>query len=207
MEKNMPAYFSIHSIIRNTNGHNGMYADFINALHEEGFKFVSGGWEFFDESLDQIIDWNEKKLEERFGLGFDEHYSNDYRQIFFDYHGFSEVRMFITYETEHDEFIFTIIFPEDELLKWDKGKVTYDPNILEDIKKLITDLWDCEYIFAIQTTLELSGDITHIDELVKGISPSIVPFAIIPQEYINYSLSENNIVCDVPREGVLIQCL
>ena len=85
--------------------------------------------------------------------------------------------------------------------------MTYDPDILEDIRKLITDLWNCEYISAIQTTLELSGDIAHIDELEKGIMPSIVPFAIIPKEYINYSFDENDIVCDVAREGVLIQCL
>ncbi len=203
----MPAYFSINISIKSDDIYEGIYSDFVDTLQKEGLKFQSGTWEFMDESLDSIIKWNEQKLKERFHLGYDEHYSNDYRQIFLDYHGFSEVRFFIIYSKEHDEFVFTMIIPEDELLKWDSGRVTYDPEILNDIKKLITNIWNFEYVSAIQTTLELSGEITYTDELERGVMPSIVPLAIIPKAYVNDDFDENDKVCDVSREGILIECL
>lgn len=201
----MPAYFSIDLSIKNTDIYEGVYTDFITNLQKEGFRFISGSWEFFDEPIERIIEWNEKKLNENVELAVNEHCSNDYRQIVFDYHNFSEVRMFIVRVEEHNEYVFTIIIPEDELFRFDNGKVTYDPNILTDIKTLITNLWNNKYISAIQTTLELSGEIAHIDELESGVLPSSVPFSIVPKKHINYGIDENYKVYDVARDGVLIE--
>ncbi len=206
-EKKMPAYFSIDISIRGADGYNGMYADFIDVLQKEGIKFVSGSWEFMDEPLDSIISWNEKKLMDKFELGYDEHFSNDYRQIFLDFHGFSEVRSFIMYLTEYDEYKFSIIIPEDELLKWDNGRVTYDPDILEDLKKVITNIWEWKCVAAIQTTLELSGDITHIEELEIGDRPSIMPLCAIPKSFMKFELEENDKAIDINRQGMLIESI
>ena len=203
----MPAYFSIDISIKGNDRYDGMYSDFIDILQKEGLKYLSGTWEFMDESLESIINRNEKKLKEKFELGYDEDYSNDYRQILLDYHGFSEVRFFIIYSKEHDEFVFSIIIPEDELLKWDSNRVTYDPEILSDLKKLIVNIWNFEIVSAIQTTLELSGGITYVDELERGVMPSIVPLAIIKKACVDYDFGENDKLCDVNRDGILIECL
>ncbi|WP_051201177.1 hypothetical protein [Butyrivibrio sp. XPD2002] len=204
-EKKMPAYFSIAISIKGADRYDGMYADFIDILQNAGMKFVSGTWEFMDEPLDSIIAWNEKKLIDKFELGYDEHYSNDYRQVFLDFHGFSEVRSFIMYLKEYDEFVFSIIIPEDELLKWDNGRVTYDPDIIQDLKMVISDIWKWECVSAIQTTLELSGDITHIMELENGVKPSILPLCVIPKEFMKYNLDENDKAVEIHRNGVLIE--
>ena len=138
----MPAYFSINISVKNNDIYDGMYADFLNIIQKEGLNFVSGSWEFIDEPLDKIIEWNEAKISQRFALGKNEHNSNNYRQIFLDYHGFSEVRLFIIYDKQHEELVFTIIIPEDELLKLNNGAVVYDPAILKDLRTVITNIWN-----------------------------------------------------------------
>ncbi|WP_026526669.1 hypothetical protein [Butyrivibrio sp. VCD2006] len=200
----MPAYFSIDISINKSDRYDGMFTDFIDIIQKEDLRFISGGWEFFDETLEQIIAWNEKKLKKNFELGYREHYSSDYRQIFLDYNNFSEVRAYI--HCYDDEFVFTILIPEDELLQWGNGKGNYDPRKISNIKKLIVTLWDWECVSAIQTTLELSGDITKLDDLKLGNMPSIVPFAIIPEEWNNYNFDERFNITKLNRNGILIEC-
>ena len=160
----MPAYFSINISVKNNDIYDGIYADFLDIIQKEDLKFISGSWEFIDEPLEKIIEWNDSKINQRFVLEPSEHYSNNYRQILLDYHGFSEVRLFIIYDKGHEELVFTIIIPEDELLKLNNGAITYDPEMLQDLKRVILDIWNWNCVSAIQTTLELSGDITYIDE-------------------------------------------
>ncbi len=201
----MPAYFSIDVSIRKKDMYEGIYADFIELLQEEGLKFAGGYMEFMDESLEEIISWNEKKLMEDFVIGDDEHYSHDYRQACFDYRGFSEVRMFILNVTEDDEFNFIIAIPEDELIQLKDGKFSYKPDIMADIKQLIIKIWDLESVAAIQTTLELSGETTSVNDLEKGKSPMIVPFAIIPEMCMNADPGEGISVTHIAGDGILLE--
>ncbi len=201
----MPAYFSIDISIRKKDIYEGIYEDFIGLLQEEGLRFAGGYMEFMDESLEEIIDWNEKKLLEDFAIGENEHYSNDYRQACFDYHGLSEVRMFILNVTEDDEFNFIIVVPEDELIQLKDGKFSYKPEIMEKIKQLIMKIWDFESVAAIQTTLELSGETTSVNDLEKGAAPMIVPFAVIPKGWMNDDLGEGISVTPIAGDGVLLE--
>jgi hypothetical protein len=201
----MPAYFSIDVSIRKKDIYEGIYADFIGLLLEEGLRFAGGYMEFMDESLEEIIDWNEKKLLEDFAIGENEHYSNDYRQACFDYRGFSEVRMFILNATEDDEFNFIIAIPEDELIQLKDGKFSYKPDAMADIKQIIVKIWGLECVAAIQTTLELSGETTSVNDLEKGKSPMIVPFAIIPEKCMNADLGDRVSITYIAGEGVLLE--
>ncbi|WP_026525132.1 hypothetical protein [Butyrivibrio sp. MB2005] len=201
----MPAYFSIDISIRKKDIYEGIYADFIGLLQEEGLRFAGGYMEFMDETLEEIISWNEEKLLEDFSIGVDEHYSHDFRQVCFDYHGLSEVRMFILNVTEDDEFNFIIIVPEDELIQLKDGKFSYKPAIMEDLKQLIVKIWDFESVAAIQTTLELSGETTSVNDLEKGARPMIVPFAVIPKGWMNDDLGEGISVTPIAGDGVLLE--
>ena len=206
-EKKMPAYFSIDISIKGDDIYDGIYSDLLDILRKENLNFQSGVWEFIDEPFDKIITWNEQKISQRFELSYDEKKANDYRQIFLDYNGFSEVRLIIMYDGRHDEFIFSIIMLEDELLQWDNGALTYNPHILQDLRKIITNIWNWKCVSAIQTTLELSGNISSIEDLEKGNKPSVFPFAVIPTTYIKYNFSDKEKVNYICRDGVFIECL
>ena len=59
---------------------------------EAGMKFQSGYWGFEEDSLEEATEWNQRKLEEDFNLGFTEHHSHDYKQVIYKFGGYSEVR-------------------------------------------------------------------------------------------------------------------
>ena len=201
----MPAYFSIDISIRKKDIYEGIYADFIDLLQVQGLKFAGGYREFMDETLEEIISWNEEKLLEDFSIGVDEHYSHDFRQVCFDYRSFSEVRMFILNVKEDDEFNFIIIIPEDELIQVKDGRFSYKPEIMADLKQLIVKIWDFESVAAIQTTLELSGETTSINDLEKGALPMIVPFAVIPQKCMTSDYGDGISITHLAGDGVLLE--
>lgn len=66
-----------------------------------------------DLGLEEVIDWNQGKLDQGFKLSRNEDVSNDYRQIHLSGHPFSECRLFIL--TEADAIAFHCIVPEDEI--------------------------------------------------------------------------------------------
>lgn len=80
--------------------------------------------------MKDIISWNEKKLQSDFHLGFDEDFSNDFRQVYLDYHDFSQVRFFVLNLEEHDELYFEIIIPEADLIVNQPGTVLFDSRLL-----------------------------------------------------------------------------
>jgi len=66
-----------------------------------------------DLSMEQIIEWNQQKLNEDFKLGYDEDVSNDYRQVLFSVPPFTECRVFILNGSEWVSF--HCIVPECEI--------------------------------------------------------------------------------------------
>ena len=113
--------------------------------------------------------------------------------------------MFILNVTEDDEFNFIIAIPEDELIQLKDGKFSYKPDLMADIKQLIIKIWDLESVSAIQTTLELSGETTSVNDLEKGKSPMIVPFAIIPEKCMNADFGHGISVTHIAGDGVLLE--
>ena len=88
----MPAYFSLTFELKKT--HDAIGA-FCRALIHSGLTFKSGYWGFENDSFEDMIQWNQKKLDENFELGEKEHHSHDYKQFVFDYFDFSEFILFI----------------------------------------------------------------------------------------------------------------
>ena len=201
----MPAYYSISISIKKKNKYDCLFEDFINILKSKGFVYKSGFWGFEDNTLDEIISWNTDKLNSDFELGDDENYLHDYKQICWNYQSFSEVRLFIFNIQKKDSFSFNIIIPEDDFIKFKRGTAKYDPQVISVLKQLACDIWQWEYVDAIQTSLELSDGDVSFDKIEKGELPSAEPFAIIPAVFWNGSDDREYNVTAIQRGGALIE--
>lgn len=80
----MPAYFSMTTQIRAERLTDSYVEQMYSSIMELGYSFKSGFWFHQDAAYEEIVDWNQKKLEQGFRLGYTEHGSHDYMQILFD---------------------------------------------------------------------------------------------------------------------------
>ena len=90
----MPAYFNLSLEFERENLYLDFMEDFFEFLEQTGLRYLSGYWGAEKNSGDEIIRWNQSKLEQDFQLGFTEHYSHDYKQVLYSFRGYSEVRGF-----------------------------------------------------------------------------------------------------------------
>ncbi|MCI9384664.1 MAG: hypothetical protein HFI24_10755 [Lachnospiraceae bacterium] len=109
----MPAYFSITFEL---NKGRDAIDSFCKTLIHSGLVFKSGYWGFENDSFDDIITWNQNRLDKNFQLGYTEHHSHDYKQMLFDYFNFSEVRLFVMNNRKERTFSFELIVPDQESL-------------------------------------------------------------------------------------------
>ena len=149
-------------------------------IKHAGLEFKGGLKGYENESMEDIMDWNQKKLEEDFELGYDEDASNDYKQMRFEYDGFSEVRGFIMNEEPiRGEYIFTLLIPQEEVhVEGD----TYKKEAVEKLKAIATKLWILPKARTMQTELELGEGITTEMDIRDGAAPSACPFAIVSEK-------------------------
>lgn len=161
-------------------------ADFMRVLQKEGMEFKSGYWDYEEETLEEILAWNTEMLMEDEESGMGEKHSRNYKQICFDYHGFSEVRLFIINSGGSDYFNIYLIIPEDDLLTWTKGRVSYDMSSIRDLEKLACQIWSMEAVEVIQTELEITEEYASPEEIAAGREPSMLPFAIMHEKYFRY---------------------
>ncbi|MBQ3111059.1 MAG: hypothetical protein IJC69_07965 [Clostridia bacterium] len=200
----MPAYFSLQAVFNRKDIHPAFVRDFYNHLFKCDLKFKSGFLDAQGLSFAEIVDWNQHKLENNFRLGMDEHHSNDYKQILFDFCEFSEVRGYwLNNYPSDDEFTFSIIVPESELVE------SYATNPLttnEEIKKLETlaiSMWDFDAMQSIHASWE-SGFGALSPAQNKGL-PIADPFVIVPEEYAKMFPKGIFIQTEISRNGVFLK--
>ncbi|MBP5580323.1 MAG: hypothetical protein J6X85_00765, partial [Ruminococcus sp.] len=145
-----------------------------------GLGFKGGLNSYENESIEDIMEWNQKKLEEDFELGYDEDASNDYKQMRFEYDGFSELRGFIMNESPiRGEYTFTLLIPQEEVhVEGD----TYKKEAVEKLKAIASKLWILPKTRTMQTELELGEGITPEMDIKEGAAPSACPFAIVSEK-------------------------
>ena len=178
----MPAYFSVE--FHYTKKDIGNISEIYNALLACGLKFKSGYYESENDSWNDIITWNQNKLDDDFELGYEEHYIHDYKQVLFDFYDFSEVRLFILNVNGADEISFHLIVPENDLI----GKANLCDTMLQAdkmklLEQLAIDMWGYGGICSIQTGWEGSKCGISMDDIINGIEPIVEPFAIIPRHF------------------------
>src|SRR6266404_865946 len=92
----MPAYTTVRFQF-GKESRDALVRSFYKAFTSEGLAFSRvHAWGCRpDLTLDDIIEWNQQKLDEDFELGYDEDVSHDYRQVLLADHPFSECRVYI----------------------------------------------------------------------------------------------------------------
>ena len=201
----MPAYFSL-TFELNKNHH--AIRDFCETLIRSGLVFKGGYWGFENDSFEDIITWNQKKLDENFQLGYTEHHSHDYKQMLFDYFDFSEVRLFVMNNRKKRTFTFELIVPEYDLLicteeKEGKYSVQLKSERMEQLKSVAKKIWVGTAVLAIQTGWELSDLPPLAEKIARGMKPQTEPFCIINSS----SLEKEPILVYeyMERSGVLME--
>lgn len=178
----MPAYFSVE--FHYTKKDIGNISEIYNALLACGLKFKSGYYESENDSWNDIITWNQNKLDDDFELGYEEHYIHDYKQVLFDFYDFSEVRLFILNVHGADEISFHLIVPEDDLIgKANPCDTMLQADKMKLLEQLAIDMWGYGGICSIQAGWEGSKCGISMDEIINGIEPIVEPFAIVPRHF------------------------
>lgn len=200
----MPAYFNLSVQFRREDLYPLFARDFYAMLDEAGMAFQSGYWGFEKDSLEETIEWNQRKLEGDFNLGFTEHHSHDYKQVIYGFGGYSEVRGFwMNNYPESGAFTHEIIIPESDVLEREYP-VKFKKEKMEELMGLSMRIWQFPLVKAIQTGLEGNDASVSLSKLAGGGCPNTCPFAIVEDMGNCYEDS----ICDIQhvaegREGLL----
>jgi hypothetical protein len=171
-------------------------------IKHAGLQFRGGAWHAEGMTLDEITDWNQKKLEEDFVLGYDENCENDYKQMDLSYDGFSEVRGFIMNEEPvRGEYTFTLLIPEEEVAIDAK---TYKKEAVDKLKDIASKLWILPKARTIQTELELGEGIANEMDIREGVAPSACPFAIVSEKQFGRMDTANYTAEHIEYGGVIL---
>ena len=171
----MPAYFSVE--FHYTKKDIGRISKIYNALLVCGLRFKSGCYEAENDSWNDIITWNQNKLDDDFELGYEEDCIHDYKQMWFDFYDFSEVRLFILNVHGATEISFHLIVPEADLI----GENTLQTDKMKLLEQLAIDMWRQGGICSIQVGWEGSECGISREEMINGIKPIAEPFAVVPR--------------------------
>ena len=198
----MPAYFSVIMEFSRAELDFDNMKELNAYIKHAGLQFKGGAWHAEGMTLDEITDWNQKKLEEDFVLGYDENCENDYKQMELSYGGFSEVRGFIMNEEPvRGEYIFSIIIPEEEVVIDAK---TYKKEAVDKIKAMASKLWILPKTRTIQTQLELSEGIVNEMDIKSGAAPAACPFAIVSEKQFGRMDTANYTAEHIEYGGVIL---
>lgn len=200
----MPAYFSISFELNKTKT---AIKDFYKTLIAAGFVFKSGFWGCENESFDEIVAWNQNKLDDDFELGYKQHHSHDFKHILFDFSDFSEVRLYVDNQKKSATFILHLIIPEDDFLEW----VTSDAKTIERrkyekmdlLKEFSKTVWNSVEILAIQTAWECSNSPPRVKRISNYIHPQAEPFCILKESSVTENLGLP--FEKIGRNGVLVE--
>lgn len=187
----MPAYFSLDVIFQHKKMKDSFVEEIYSIFQESGFIFKCGYWDAKDLTLDEIIKINTRLLNEKFELGYTQHFSEGYKQVIFEHHDL-KVRLF--WMMIDDEVLLSINIPEYDVLHEEEmytSDYKFKNEVIDVLFKLAQNIWNLDYADIIQTCLELEDHIT-INQLSNGIVPSINPFCITRQEL--YGAISNKII-------------
>lgn len=200
----MPAYFSIEILFEKDILYPSFVRDVYTSIFQTGHRFKRGYWYGEDMSLEQIINWNQRKLEEKFKLGLKEHVKHDYKQILVDTNKCSEMRLYWLYL--NDVINLHLIIPEADVLHPKLNSFFLDDEI-NPLIEIACCIWNTGLVTAIQTCIEFDEVEFEISKIEKGQLPLIHPFCIINKECAEKSktsLKENFTFRRLNNNGLLI---
>jgi hypothetical protein len=168
-----------------------------------------------DLTLDDVVHWNQERLDRDFELGYTEDVSNNYRQLLLRHPQYSECRVIIHSGSR----LISVIVPEDDIfeiggpfpvelsaedtdvLEWHTR-----PEQVEPLRQLAMALWRSGLVVSVQTHGELGAAIAYAS-LREGRPPSMVPFAIVDAGWIGSAQLAAQGIHDLPvaNNGILVE--
>lgn len=160
----MPAYFSVEVSFKKDILYPDLVKDIYSIFFKSGYQFKSGFWFGEKMTLDEIIQWNQNHLQNKFKLGFTQHVKYDYQQILLDSNNYSEMRLFWMYKNDRIEL--NLIIPKYDILQYSE-KITFIEDKIHPIITIAKNLWNTAVVSAIQACVEFDGGAVEIEKLKK----------------------------------------
>ena len=200
----MPSYFNISLQFERKDIYGNFMKDFYNILSEAGLQFKSGYRSSEEMSLEEIVEWNQRKLEGNFKLGSAEHYSYDFKQVLFEYGTYSQVRGFwMNRYPDEDTFSFEIVIPESEILVEEEKRI-FQRDKMDGLLYLSRQIWQFPYVRTIQTGLEAAEEATGLADLLNGAKPNVTLFSIVEKSYHCFDDADYQIE-KIDRDGIVLK--
>ncbi|MEZ6140915.1 MAG: hypothetical protein R3B84_10120 [Zavarzinella sp.] len=140
---------------------------------------------------DEIVKWNQSKLDSDFTLGFTQDVSHDYRQIMLRVSPFSSCRVFLmNLETRIE---FHCIVPEDEITLENCG-----PILQASLRT-----WSQLPVLVIESFGEIDANVGSF-QIASGKSPSTALFALVDQDYGKFA-NNRDIEATALQRGCLLR--
>lgn len=199
----MPAYFSVVFQFRRKDLYPGFVSDFYRDLGQAGFAFQSGCYEAENMSFEEIVRYNQARLDDNFELGYEEDGRNDYKQVYFSHPEYEEVRGFWMNFRGIREIRFCLIIPEWEMMEWETLWY-FKMEKLAPVQRMAESMWSRGSVAAIQTELELDDGAVRMSALQGGAEPSVRPFAVIPAACGGHAYVNQYTVRNLEANGLLL---
>ncbi len=178
----MPTYFDIDFAIKYKNITDNFVANIYQSMFESEFTYYKLAFEEEkDLSLNDLIQWNQHKLEQKFVLGDNEHCVNDYKQIYLKNDHFSELRLFWKYDNEYC--FLTLIVQDEELFVWRNERAYYLETNLNLLIELAENVFSNSNVEIVQSSWELDGYDSPSDIFLKQVEPVFHPFGIKKNDF------------------------
>ena len=185
----MPAYYTVSFQYERATLDPNYLSAVYSAMLQGGFTY--GGvlaWGCRgDMGLDEVIRWNQERLDRDFELGYTEDVSNDYRQVLLHHPQYRECRVLILNGSR----LISVIVPEADIMDIGgpfpaelyiaeaEGLAGYiRQEQLEPLKQLALAVWNRVLPVSVQTYGELGSETDH-EALKAGEPPSLLPFALV----------------------------
>ncbi|WP_346355488.1 hypothetical protein [Azotosporobacter soli] len=176
----MPAYFTVEfSFCKSV-----LYSDFVQDIYQvffaQGMVFKEGFWHGKDMKLQEIIRWNQNKLEAGFSFGLEEDVKLDYRQITLTHPDYSELRLL--WSGAANEICLSLLIPEEDIIVGAED-YAFIPEKIMYVMQVAQAVWLTGKAALVQSCLELEGVIS-LYQATEGVCPCIDPFAIVAEPLI-----------------------
>ena len=166
----MPAYTTFQFSFLKEDLYPKLVEDFYQAIQVEEVSFDKVfAWGCSENtSLEEIIEWNQEKIDSNFRLGYTEDVSNGFRQILLKWAKTYECRIFIS--NDSNNFSFHLIIPEGDI---------YDSDNHSTLRKMLLSVVEKMPVYTVQSYDEISDSAT-VKQLKNGVLPTIEYFGYVP---------------------------
>ena len=154
-------------------------------------------------SFEELVRYNQARMDDNFELGYEEDGRNDYKQVYFSHSEYEEVRGFWMNFRGIREIRFCLLIPEWEMMECETLWY-FKMKKLAPVQRMAVLMWSRGNVAAIQTELELDDGAVRMSALQGGAEPSVRPFAVIPAPCGGHAYVNQYTVRNLEANGLLL---